>query len=99
MKLIENILKKCEIRSIISKNCRYQIVMLNQWLNWFCNKKKGCIFAPIGEMAEWSNAAVLKTVEGHTSGGSNPSFSALENQVHLHLVFCFYSCLCLQNYD
>ncbi len=29
-----------------------------------------------GEMAEWSNAAVLKTVEGHTSGGSNPSFSA-----------------------
>ncbi len=35
------------------------------------------IFAPaLGEMAEWSNAAVLKTVEGHTSGGSNPSFSA-----------------------
>ena len=30
----------------------------------------------IGEVAEWSNAAVLKTVEGHTSGGSNPSFSA-----------------------
>ena len=29
-------------------------------------------------MAEWSNAAVLKTVEGHTSGGSNPSFSAEE---------------------
>jgi hypothetical protein len=32
-----------------------------------------------GEMAEWSNAAVLKTVEGHTSGGSNPSFSAKTN--------------------
>ena len=32
-----------------------------------------------GEMAEWSNAAVLKTVEGHTSGGSNPSFSAKGN--------------------
>ena len=29
-----------------------------------------------GEMAEWSIAAVLKTVEGNTSGGSNPSFSA-----------------------
>ena len=28
-------------------------------------------------MAEWSNAAVLKTVEGHTSGGSNPSSSAI----------------------
>ena len=39
--------------------------------------KKGSIFASaIGGMAEWSNAAVLKTVEGHTSGGSNPSSSA-----------------------
>ena len=27
-------------------------------------------------MAEWSIAAVLKTVEGQTSGGSNPSLSA-----------------------
>ncbi len=34
-------------------------------------------FAPSnGEVAEWSNALVLKTSEGHTSGGSNPSFSA-----------------------
>ena len=32
-----------------------------------------------GELAEWSNAAVLKTVEGHTSGGSNPSLSAKGN--------------------
>ena len=29
-----------------------------------------------GEMAEWSNAAVLKTVVLHGTGGSNPSFSA-----------------------
>ena len=29
-----------------------------------------------GEVAEWSIAAVLKTVEGNTSGGSNPSLSA-----------------------
>ncbi len=52
----------------------------------FLELKKVVIFAPAfrkylmrlntGEMAEWSNAAVLKTVEGHTSGGSNPSFSA-----------------------
>ena len=35
------------------------------------------IYDRIGEMAEWSNAAVLKTVEDHTSGGSNPSFSAI----------------------
>ena len=27
-------------------------------------------------MAEWSNAAVLKTVEVKASGGSNPSLSA-----------------------
>ena len=33
-----------------------------------------------GEMAEWSNAAVLKTVEPQGSGGSNPSFSASEKQ-------------------
>lgn len=32
-----------------------------------------------GEVAEWSIAAVLKTVEGHTSGGSNPSLSAWNN--------------------
>ena len=61
--------------------------MLKQWINGFCKNKKGCIFASTGEMAEWSNAAVLKTVEGHTSGGSNPSFSAKGNQVLLHLVF------------
>ena len=30
----------------------------------------------IGRMAEWSNAAVLKTVDLHGSGGSNPSPSA-----------------------
>ena len=29
-----------------------------------------------GEMAEWSNAAVLITVDLHVSGGSNPSLSA-----------------------
>lgn len=43
----------------------------------FHRTKKVIIFAPaLGEVAEWSNALVLKTSEGHTSGGSNPSFSA-----------------------
>ena len=51
--------------------------------------KKGSIFAPAfkeylmrpntGEMAERSNAAVLKTVDCNRSGGSNPSFSASRN--------------------
>jgi hypothetical protein len=36
-------------------------------------------FAP-GEMAEWSIAAVLKTVDCNRSGGSNPSLSAEENK-------------------
>ena len=46
-------------------------------------------YPQLGEMAEWSIAAVLKTVEGNTSGGSNPSLSAinlvnqgLNKQVH-----------------
>ena len=30
-----------------------------------------------GEVAEWSNAAVLKTVDSKGSGGSNPSLSAI----------------------
>jgi hypothetical protein len=30
-----------------------------------------------GGMAEWSKAAVLKTVEGNTSVGSNPTPSAI----------------------
>ena len=33
-----------------------------------------------GEMAERSNAAVLKTVDCKRSGGSNPSFSANVNK-------------------
>jgi hypothetical protein len=38
-------------------------------ISYFCRHLKG-------EMAEWSNAAVLKTVDLHGSGGSNPSLSA-----------------------
>ena len=45
----------------------------------------------IGEMAEWSIAAVLKTVEGHTSGGSNPSLSA-QSPVNLAIYRTFLFC-------
>ena len=49
-------------------------------MSFFEAKKNKHIFASvIGGMAEWSNAAVLKTVEGHTSGGSNPSSSAFKS--------------------
>ena len=42
--------------------------------------KNGATFVP-GKLAEWSIAAVLKTVEGNTSGGSNPSLSASNVQL------------------
>ena len=43
----------------------------------FVRIQKVYIFAPsLGKMAERSNAAVLKTVDLHGSGGSNPSLSA-----------------------
>ena len=54
-------------------------------------------------MAEWSNAAVLKTVEGHTSGGSNPSFSADRIPSLLYInslgVFCFFIVRYLYGYS
>ncbi len=40
-----------------------------------CTIQKKCTFAH-GEMAEWSNAVVLKTIVPRGTGGSNPSFSA-----------------------
>ncbi len=49
-----------------------------------------CIFAH-GKMAEWSNAAVLKTVDLHGSGGSNPSLSAktLQQDCFFHVARFF----------
>ena len=45
-----------------------------------------------GEMAERSNAAVLKTVDCNRSGGSNPSLSAktLKYQGFLFIMYCTY---------
>ena len=59
-----------KILILVLKKDQYKVlkILLVQKGMYICNR--------IGEMAEWSNAAVLKTVEGHTSGGSNPSFSA-----------------------
>ena len=42
-----------------------------------------------GEMAEWSIAAVLKTVVLRGTGGSNPSLSARKEQMRNHLLFLF----------
>lgn len=57
---------------------------------FFLTEKRSYICTRNGEMAEWSNAAVLKTVEGHTSGGSNPSFSARSTKPQFLLRFCFF---------
>ena len=45
-------------------------------------QRKALLKRSLGEVAEWSIAAVLKTAELRGSGGSNPSFSAIdaENQ-------------------
>ena len=39
-------------------------------------RRTGRALGYTGEVAEWSNAAVLKTVDRKRSGGSNPSLSA-----------------------
>ena len=45
-------------------------------LNFIWWIKKVVVLLSLGEVAEWSIAAVLKTVELRGSGGSNPSLSA-----------------------
>ena len=53
----------------------YSLHSIKKIFKAVATKEKSCIFAG-GEMAEWSIAAVLKTVDPHGSGGSNPSLSA-----------------------
>src|SRR5690554_4131950 len=73
------------VRILIKNNINFVKIV-------FANAEKVVIFASaseaaicadsefIGEMAEWSIAAVLKTVDCNRSGGSNPSFSAKKNR-------------------
>ena len=51
---------------------------------------KNACFACVGEMAEWSIAAVLKTVELRGSGGSNPSLSARNKKESTRDSFLFF---------
>jgi hypothetical protein len=44
-----------------------------------------------GGMAEWSKAAVLKTVEGNTSVGSNPTPSANTIAQQLYIICAAYA--------
>ena len=74
------------------------------------NDISAMIYKSSGEMAEWSIAAVLKTVEVRASGGSNPSLSAInpENQgviknthgiTHTYSVFRAYFLISLTTYN
>ena len=61
--------------------------------------KKVVVLLSLGEVAEWSIAAVLKTVELRGSGGSNPSLSAdfdAEQMTFQPSVFVFGIMLCGQ---
>ena len=72
------------------KSIKYLIIgiVIYFFAERFVDLKKSSTFAPLstksttklgsfGEVAEWSIAAVLKTVEGNTSRGSNPCLSAI----------------------
>ena len=56
---------------------------------YLVNSKKCSTFV-VGEMAEWSIAAVLKTVVLRGTGGSNPSLSARRTKMSIFgIFFCF----------
>ncbi len=55
-------------------------------MTFFNGKRIIYIYA---EMVEWSIAAVLKTVDGKLSGGSNPSLCAINTKMELS-VFVFF---------
>ena len=55
-----------------------RITSSSLFLKTSCSEKANLYTQVIkfGEMAEWPNAVVLKTIEPKGSGGSNPSLSA-----------------------
>ena len=57
-------------------NFSFQSACRTQNPCYICTRNQVMNATLTGEMAEWSNAAVLKTVDCNRSGGSNPSFSA-----------------------
>ena len=59
----------CCLRVILNKISKMSTKIFSVW-------KRFLFLHRFGEVAEWSNAAVLKTVVLRGTGGSNPSFSA-----------------------
>ena len=72
--------------SKISKNNLF-FISENEKAFYICIRIQRISDEASGEMAEWSNAAVLKTVDCNRSGGSNPSFSAKGNPQNFLWVF------------
>ena len=69
------------------KNCLQNIIVFSKKSSTFAELlKSSAIEASFGEMAEWSIAAVLKTVELRGSGGSNPSLSAERSEQNQALI-------------
>ena len=73
---------------MIFKKCKI-LFLYNEKGFYICIRIQGIPDETSGEMAERSNAAVLKTVDCNRSGGSNPSFSAKRNPQHCCGFFIF----------
>ena len=63
-----------------------RITSSSLFLKTSCSEKANLYTQVIkfGEMAEWPNAVVLKTIEPKGSGGSNPSLSAIRRATLAH---------------
>ena len=69
--------KQKQILSLPIRIPDYILFIFKIYIKLLCTIAFFYIFAvPKGEVAEWSIAAVLKTVDLQGSGGSNPPFSA-----------------------
>ena len=75
--------KKCKFICIFAFFVVILQPILKKRVFWAC-------FERVGEMAEWSIAAVLKTVELRGSGGSNPSLSAQNKKESSRDSFLFF---------
>jgi hypothetical protein len=71
---------------MIFKKCKI-LFLYNEKGFYICIRNQRITDETSGEMAERSNAAVLKTVDCNRSGGSNPSFSAGLNRNYLIIKF------------
>ncbi|CBJ11651.1 hypothetical protein LLO_1292 [Legionella longbeachae NSW150] len=77
----------CFLYTEINRNFKLSKIFnfIEKNIKKYLQKKIGWDSIARGEMAEWSIAAVLKTVEGQPSQGSNPCLSAKRPQSNLYI--------------